>query len=609
MASIWSELKRRNVVKVAVAYAIVGWLLIEVASTTFPMLRLPDWAATFVTVLLIIGLPVALLLAWAYELTPEGLKKERDVDRSQSITQQTGRKLDFLIIGVLGIAVVYFAVDKFFWAEKSSTVSPALTEQSVAVLPFVNMSADPDQEYFADGIAEELLNDLTKIRGLQVAGRTSSFSFKGQNEDLRVIGEKLDVANVLEGSVRKAGERVRITAQLVKAADGFHLWSETYERDLTDIFAIQDEIARAVASALSIALGVGQGDLSRGGTRNFDAYDAYLAGLPLSRQITPDGTVRAIEYLEKAVTLDPDYAQAWSVLVQTYQNAASLFIADRTEELYEKSEAAARRAVEIAPEAVAPFVAAALVQVRNHDWIQAERSYRKALALAPADYEANLFYGQYLMGVGRPGEAMTYLRQAASTESLIVQPVLQSAVVQEMNGEFDLALKELQRAKGLIGNQGFLDIFILVNRMSVDDRVSIEKALQQVLTAEGVAASTNELNGTMYSLLDAPEAARAALHRFDQDPAFGLEVNRGGIATWAAYFGDPQLALGIYRELLFPGAPGFFFQIWRPLEKDIRRLAGFKDLVRDLGFVDYWRSTGNWGQFCHPVGHADFECE
>lgn len=189
------------------------------------------------------------------------------------------------------------------------------------------MSPDKDQAYFSDGIAEELLNQLSQIHGLQVGGRTSSFAFKGQNEDLRVIGEKLNVAHVLEGSVRKAGERVRITAQLIKAKDGYHLWSETFDRDLDDIFDIQEEIAKAVASAMSIALGVGEGDLSAGGTRNFDAYDAYLAGNSLIRELTPNGTAQAIELLEKAVALDPDYAQARSALAITYDRSASLFIA------------------------------------------------------------------------------------------------------------------------------------------------------------------------------------------------------------------------------------------------------------------------------------------
>ena len=258
--SFIAELKRRNVFRVAVAYGIVAWLLIEVAHTAFPTLQLPDWAPTLVTVLVIMGFPVALVIAWAFELTPEGIKRETAVDSADSITHQTGRKLDFIIIGVLAVAVVYFAVDKFVLetepepvaegTEQVPAAEPVARERSIAVLPFVNMSSDPEQEYFSDGLSEEILNLLAKIPELKVIGRTSSFAFKGQNQDLRGIGQALGVNTVLEGSVRKSGERVRITAQLIDVSDGAHIWSESYDRTLTDIFAVQDNVAASIIDAL-----------------------------------------------------------------------------------------------------------------------------------------------------------------------------------------------------------------------------------------------------------------------------------------------------------------------------------------------------------------------
>jgi TolB-like protein len=250
MAGFFEELKRRNVFRVAIAYIVVAWLVLQVADVVLPTFQTPDWVMPAFTFLLALGFPVALTFAWAYEMTPEGIKREKEVDRSQSITRNTGRKLDFIIIGVLVVAIAFLAYDEFVIepaqeearttanSEASEVIETDIPEMSVAVLPFVNMSADPDQEYFSDGISEELLNQLVKIRGLQVAGRTSSFAFKGRNEDLRSIADQLNVAHILEGSVRKAGDRVRITAQLVKASDGYHLWSETYDRDLSDIFAI-----------------------------------------------------------------------------------------------------------------------------------------------------------------------------------------------------------------------------------------------------------------------------------------------------------------------------------------------------------------------------------
>jgi len=318
---------------------------------------------TFTIILLIIGFPVALIFTWAFELTPEGIKSTITIsptDKPSSTVQESTTPEKTTPT-----------------TEDPSTLTPLPKEQSIAVLPFVNMSSDPEQEYFSNGIAEELLNQLTKLRGLHVAGRTSSFYFKNKHEDLRVIGEKLNVAHILEGSVRKAGSRVRITTQLIKVADGYHLWSESYDRDLNDIFAIQEETAKAVADALSITLGVGKGDLGVGGTRHFAAYDAYLAGLSLYNQFGRESISRAIEQLEKAVALDPEFAHAWSALASTYDIAATSFISERAEEFIEKSDEAASRAIEIAPDAVASLYAEARLQIQHRDWTRGQSRHGK----------------------------------------------------------------------------------------------------------------------------------------------------------------------------------------------------------------------------------------
>ena len=267
MASVWAELKRRNVVKVALAYAIVGWILIEISATVFPIVQLPEWAVILVTMLVLLGFPVALVLSWAYEMTPDGIKREHEVDRSESITHVTGRKLDFAIIALMAVGIAYLVFDNYVLvgepevatAESETQLMPASgsagveTEKSIAVLAFVNMSGDPEQEYFSDGIAEEILNGLVQVPDLRVAARTSAFSFKGKDVDISQIGDTLNVNHVLEGSVRKAGDRLRITAQLISVHDGYHLWSETYDRQMDDVFAIQEDIARAVVGALPCA--------------------------------------------------------------------------------------------------------------------------------------------------------------------------------------------------------------------------------------------------------------------------------------------------------------------------------------------------------------------
>jgi TolB-like protein len=253
MPRLFEELKRRNVFKVGTAYVVLAWLLAQVTDIFLEPFGAPEWVIKTILLLLIIGFPLALLFAWAFELTPEGLKKEKDVDRSQSITHETGQKLNFAIIFILVLALGYFAIDKFVLEpqRKAETArqsaSPVAepdtsSDKSIAVLPFVNMSEDAGNEYFSDGISEEILNSLAKVKDLKVAGRTSSFAFKGRDQDLRQIGDALGVNHILEGSVRKAGAKVRITAQLIQVEDGFHLWSETYDRELTDVFAIRGHI-------------------------------------------------------------------------------------------------------------------------------------------------------------------------------------------------------------------------------------------------------------------------------------------------------------------------------------------------------------------------------
>ena len=321
--SLIAELKRRNVFRVGVAYAIVAWLLIEVASVILPALHLPDWTLTFLIIVILAGFPLALIVAWAFEMTPEGIKRDADVDPAESITKQTGRKLDFIIIGVLAVGIVYFAVDKFVLdaepeqagiTPKPLPVAEAVVrEKSIAVLPFVNMSSEPEQEYFSDGLSEEILNLLAKVPQLKVTARTSSFAFKGKNEDVRSIGKALNVNAVLEGSVRKSGERVRITAQLIDVASGTHLWSETYNRILTDIFAVQDSVASEILDALQVHVGVAP---TRG--RPTENPEAYSLALKAKAALGVFDGKNARSYSLKAIELDPGYAQAHELLASSY---------------------------------------------------------------------------------------------------------------------------------------------------------------------------------------------------------------------------------------------------------------------------------------------------
>jgi len=310
--SFIKELKRRNVIRVAIAYVIVAWLLLQVSDTLVPALHLPAWFHSGIALLLILGFPLAMIFAWAYVLTPDGLKKEKDVDRSTSIAQVTGRKLNFAIIAALVLALAYFVYDEFVIepTQKSDSAPEIIAtedQSSIAVLPFADMSPDKDQEYMSDGIAEEMLNLLAKIPELRVTARTSAFSFKGKDHTIPEIGVALNVTYVLEGSVRKAANQIRITAQLIEASTDKHLWSETYTRKLDDVFAIQDEIAAEVVSQLQVTL---LGELPTVKKIDAGAYALYLQARHLSSQGTAVSRKQAESLYQQVLQLAPGYAPA-----------------------------------------------------------------------------------------------------------------------------------------------------------------------------------------------------------------------------------------------------------------------------------------------------------
>jgi TolB-like protein len=342
--SFFEEIKRRNVIRVAIAYGVGAWFILQLSDVVLENINAPEWVMQFVMLALLVGLPVVIILAWAFEMTPEGIKKEKDVDRSQSITTVTGRKLDRIIIGVLTVVVAYLLIDKLVLEEDTavleaptqvSTAEVATeteTSPSVAVLPFVNMSGDQENEYFSDGLTETLLHMLAQIPGLQVAARTSSFAFKDQNLSIGEIAATLGVKHILEGSVQKSGERVRVTAQLIRADDGFHVWSQNYTRPLEDIFAIQDEIATDVATALDASLlGNTAPDLKGISTSNLTAYDNYLKGLEQQAIFSYGSLNKAEDFLKQSLALDPDFTDARLALIRNYIQKNSTGAIDKEE--------------------------------------------------------------------------------------------------------------------------------------------------------------------------------------------------------------------------------------------------------------------------------------
>lgn len=321
--SVFVELKRRNVFRVGIAYAVTTWVLLQIIDVVAPILELPAWTPKLVFVILGIGFFPALIFAWAFELTPEGLKKEKEVDRTESITNVTAKKIDRVIIGVLAIAVVLLLVDRFTGPAQPEFEITATASKSIAVLPFINMSSDAEQEYFSDGITEEILNSLAAVKELKVAGRTSSFAFKGQNDDLRKIGDTLGVDHILEGSVRKSGATVRITAQLIQVEDGFHMWSDTYDRELTDVFAIQEEISKEILAQLRATLLADEVDAFEAQRTDPEVYELYLLAKQRMYNRTRQTIEIAVDLLDQAIAKDPGYAPAYA-----QRGIAAIFLSD-----------------------------------------------------------------------------------------------------------------------------------------------------------------------------------------------------------------------------------------------------------------------------------------
>lgn len=321
----FNELKRRDVFRIATAYGVTAWLITQIVVSVFPYLGISDFWITAIIVLLLLGFPVAIIVGWVFEITPDGIKKTDEVELTEEEEAQTEKKLNVIIISFLSVTLLLLLVERIFFADSALIERDGLAAQSasIAVLPFVDMSSEQDQEYFSDGLSEELLNSLAKVQKLKVAGRTSSFKFKGQNENLTKIGKELNVGYILEGSVRKSGSRLRITAQLINVDDGYHLWSETYDRELTidDIFDIQEEISLKVTEVLKITLlPIEQDAITLQSTGDIEAYNLFLEGTQLMVSLQAEDTEKAIEKFKNAIKIDPGFAEAYARLAICYIN-------------------------------------------------------------------------------------------------------------------------------------------------------------------------------------------------------------------------------------------------------------------------------------------------
>jgi TolB-like protein/Tfp pilus assembly protein PilF len=425
MRSFFAELRRRNVLRAGAFYAASAWLLVQVATQVFPFFHVPEWVVRWIVVAAIVGFPFALAFAWFYEITPEGLKLESRVDPGESIARQTGRAIDRWIIAVLAAAVVLLLANTFVLHKNSGdTAAAPIAEKSIAVLPLSNEGGNAEEEYFSDGLSEDLITALSQFSGLKVISRNSSFQFRNSRDGSKAIGEKLGVAHLLEGSVRRAGDEVRINAALVRAADGSTAWSERYDRPYKDLFKLQDDITNAVATSLKARLladegAVVQSDRPPGG--NLDAYTAYLQGKSdFDRQTWADVRT-SIERFDAAIAIDPDYAQAYASKAKAWTSVAAVFSgsADETHQAYVDARTAVNTALKLdANLAEAHLARGRLILWADFDWPGADAEYRRALQLAPNDAIAKSALSQVRATLGHLDEALDLVRQVLAVDAL-----------------------------------------------------------------------------------------------------------------------------------------------------------------------------------------------
>jgi TolB-like protein/Flp pilus assembly protein TadD len=457
--SLFAEAKRRNVFRIGATYAIVAWLLVEVASVVLPTFKAPEWVMQVFTFLVILGFPLALIFAWAFELTPEGIKREETVNRAESIRRQTGRKLDFAIIGLLAVAVVFMFVDNYVLeaepeqaevaAEQTPAAEPVERQKSIAVLPFENLSQDATNEPFTIGIHDDILTQISKIRALKVISRTSVMEYSDTTKNLKTIGAELGVATVLEGGVQRAGDRVRINVQLIDAATDEHLWADTYDRRLTaaNIFAIQTEIATAIADALRATLSREERELlDTVPTENMAALEAYFRGKQRMEKRTSAALAEAINHFNRAIELDPNFALAYVGLADSYILQES-FSGLPLDEMTQKAQAAIDKALALDDRLAEAYTSLGYSEYKRNDYEAAEAAFQRALELNPNYATAYRWYAELLGGpLGRRDEALERFKKAAELDPRSPVVLMTVGYGYELVGRFDESLAWLHKS-------------------------------------------------------------------------------------------------------------------------------------------------------------------
>jgi TolB-like protein/Flp pilus assembly protein TadD len=622
--SLFAELKRRNVLRVGIAYVVVAWLVIQVADVMIDNIGAPGWVFSTILMVLGIGFPIALVFAWAFEMTPEGIKREHEVDRSSSIAPQTGRKLDRMIIGLLVLVAAYFIWESRFAGKTPPTVaepetaaastaspeavaatttgSPLDARKSIVVLPFVNMSNDPEQDYFSDGLSEEILNALVRIENLRVISRTSAFAFKGKDLSIPQIAEQLDVSHVLEGSVRKSGNDLRITAQLIEVDTDSHLWSQAYSRSLENVFEIQEDISRAIAGALELALA--DNVVAEKPTENLDAYQLFLRGRSLYQTRDTENLDRALDLLGQAVALDPQYDEAWANLAAT--TLVQAFAVDTGHaELETRSEQAAQMALQINPDNGLAHAVLGLAAVSRFEFELAMVELDRAIELDPQESNALLWKAIALSSMGYVDTAIEILQRAEAADPVFVNLQNWMVTAYSQKGDFEAARLHAEKAQQL--DPEFPLNFNGEFSLSRGDIVGAREDWNANARREELPA-LQEIGRLLYDALEDPAKREQSIGGII---ALGEQSSYYGI-FWPLYrLGAADEAIRWIRQLREQGrglrAGNELSALWMANDRKQLSHPALPAFFEEIGFADYWRAHGD-PDYCRVDGE-NITCE
>jgi TolB-like protein/Tfp pilus assembly protein PilF len=602
--NFFAELKRRNVYKVAVAYIVAGWALSQGIAQVFPVFDVPNWAIRLIVLLIIIGLPIALILAWMFELTPQGIKRTEDVDLAAAAQQPKKRTWIFVVIIGALLSIGLFFLGRYS-AATQQTKSSGPPAKSIAVLPFADLSPNHDQESFSDGMAEEILNALAHIKDLKVVGRASSFYYKGKNVSLKQIGSELGVANVLEGSVRKQGEQVRITSALSRAADGLQVWSKNYNGALADIFDLQESFARDIAGELNVVLAdPSETRLVEKATNNTQAYALFIEGQTLVNRRVGDNLPRAIALLKEATRLDPNFARAWAKLAVALAVEPQYAAAD-WQTNWAEAEPAARRAISLDSKSAEAYAALGYIDFSRRRYREMVEPAQRAIAIDSNDVTANFWLANQLAAMGRIAETETVVDRALAADPANALVIFYKAMARWDRSDKATAVKLAKRTEAL--GIPLAGLVLGYSAAADGDPDSGAESFSQGFGAFKSGFSKEEL-ALIFRGSYGDEAKRKAglaiiaAHPHDQFAS-----------TLLLLLGEPEQSFAFFERNGIGLSDAYYTFLWQPeaWSRKARQHPAFQDFAKRIGLVDYWKKN-RWPDTCQPAperGPDAFICQ